>query len=126
MTGTSRLADVPSVIDPEDVGLPAYFVSHAWLGTVGKLFDTVLNFLSSASEETCVWIDCIAINQVRGGSRPRGVGPAPCALQVPCIRLGIQIQPPLAGRPLLLVAHKRLPTLNCGLDIDLTTARRRR
>ena len=37
--------------------------SHAWLGTVGKLLDTVFGFLSSASEDTRVWIDCIAINQ---------------------------------------------------------------
>ena len=37
--------------------------SHAWLGTVGKLLDTVFGFLSSASEDTRVWIDCVAINQ---------------------------------------------------------------
>ena len=38
-------------------------LSHAWLGTVAKLMDTVFAFLSAASEDTRVWIDCVAINQ---------------------------------------------------------------
>jgi hypothetical protein len=39
--------------------------SHAWLGTVSKLFDTIFNFLRSASEDTQVWIDFVAVNQAR-------------------------------------------------------------
>ncbi|GAX81308.1 hypothetical protein CEUSTIGMA_g8739.t1 [Chlamydomonas eustigma] len=69
VSGDCRLADVPTVIDPDDVGPPTYFVSHAWLGTVCKLFDTITSFLSSASDETCIWIDCIAINQ-HGDTNP--------------------------------------------------------
>ena len=28
-----------------------------------KLLDTIEGFLSSAADTTCVWIDCVAINQ---------------------------------------------------------------
>ncbi len=38
-------------------------ISHAWKGTFSKLVETVFAFLSNASDETRVWIDCIAINQ---------------------------------------------------------------
>lgn len=30
---------------------------------VCKLLDTIEGFLSSAADTTCVWIDCVAINQ---------------------------------------------------------------
>ena len=38
-------------------------MSHAWNGSWVKLVETVMERLSSASEETRVWIDCVAINQ---------------------------------------------------------------
>ncbi|GAX72581.1 hypothetical protein CEUSTIGMA_g37.t1 [Chlamydomonas eustigma] len=62
-TGSRRLADVKELVDPSDLGLPMYFVSHAWNGAWTKLVDTVENYLMSASDTTCVWIDCVAINQ---------------------------------------------------------------
>jgi hypothetical protein len=40
-----------------------YFVSHAWKSTVGYLVNTIERFLASASDNTCVWIDFVAINQ---------------------------------------------------------------
>lgn len=63
VTGERRLADCPDLIAPEDVGPPTYFISHAWKGTLAKLLDAVETFLASAAEETCVWIDCVAVNQ---------------------------------------------------------------
>ena len=29
-TGAERVADRPDIIDPSDVRVPSYFVSHAW------------------------------------------------------------------------------------------------
>jgi len=63
VTGNSRMIDVPSLVSPEDVGLPQYFISHAWKSTLGKLMSTVEEFLANASEDTYVWIDCFAVNQ---------------------------------------------------------------
>ncbi len=31
VTGCKRLADCPALIDPQDVGAPSYFISHAWV-----------------------------------------------------------------------------------------------
>lgn len=31
VTGHKRLADCSALVDPEDVGVPSYFISHAWL-----------------------------------------------------------------------------------------------
>jgi hypothetical protein len=45
-----------------------YFVSHAWKSTVGYLVNTIERFLASASDNTCVWIDFVAINQHRAGN----------------------------------------------------------
>ncbi len=63
VTGMSRLADVSHLIDPADVGPPTYFISHAWKSTPAKLFDTIEEFLVHASDDTCVWLDFVAINQ---------------------------------------------------------------
>jgi hypothetical protein len=63
MTGDRRLADCPQHINPADLGVPSYFISHAWKGTFAKLLRTIYAFLANASESTRVWIDCIAINQ---------------------------------------------------------------
>ncbi len=63
VTGECRLADVPHLIDPADIGPPTYFISHAWKSTPAKLFDTIEGFLVHASDDTCVWLDFVAINQ---------------------------------------------------------------
>ena len=63
MTGDRRLTDCPNLIDPEDVGTPLYFISHAWDGGFKKLMDAILHFLREASRGTRVWIDCVAVNQ---------------------------------------------------------------
>jgi hypothetical protein len=63
VTGVERLIDCPNIIDAKDVGVPTYFVSHAWKSPMVKLIDTVLDFLRDASDDTCVWIDVLAINQ---------------------------------------------------------------
>jgi hypothetical protein len=63
VTGIRRLAEVPHLVDPADVGLPTYFVSHAWQSTVAKLFDTIEAFLADAADDICVWLDFVAINQ---------------------------------------------------------------
>ena len=63
VTGDERLADCPDLIDPADIGVPLYFVSHAWLGSFAKLLDGIFGFLKNASDDTVVWIDCLAVNQ---------------------------------------------------------------
>ena len=65
MSGTSRLADCPTLIDPVDIAPPSYFISHAWKSPLLKLIDTVLDFLRNASDDTAVWIDALAVNQHR-------------------------------------------------------------
>ena len=55
VTGDKRLAEVAALIDPDDVGLPTYFISHAWQSTVAKLFSTIEAFLADASDNTCAW-----------------------------------------------------------------------
>ena len=67
-TGDARLADCleengRKLIDPDDIGIPSFFISHAWKGTVQKLINTTANALRNASDNTCVWIDFIAVNQ---------------------------------------------------------------
>ena len=68
-TGGARLADFEEnglkLIDPVDIGIPSFFISHAWKGTVQKLINTTANVLRNASDHTRVWIDCVAINQHR-------------------------------------------------------------
>eukprot|EP00798_Chlamydomonas_sp_ICE-L_P021887 gene21887-28925_t len=63
VTGELRLADIARFISPEDTEEPMYFISHAWKSTLGKLLDTVERALENAWEDTCVWIDCLAVNQ---------------------------------------------------------------
>ena len=70
VTGDRRLVDcpdlLPDLVDVKDVGIPNYFISHAWMGSFKKLLTTVLHFLDAASKEnTFVWIDCVAVNQHR-------------------------------------------------------------
>ena len=65
VTGVERLIDCPAFIDAKDIGDPTYFVSHAWKSPLVKLIDTVLDFLRDAPDDTCVWIDVLAINQHR-------------------------------------------------------------
>jgi len=65
VTGTERLADCRRFIDPSDLGVPKYFISHAWKGSFAKLLRETLAYLKSASHGTCVWIDCVAVNQHR-------------------------------------------------------------
>ena len=70
-----RAAEDPALIDPSDVGPPAYFISHAWSNAFELLLRTVEAFLSSADEGTCVWVDVLAVNQVGwGGSRAQKGG----------------------------------------------------
>jgi hypothetical protein len=63
VTGTRRMAEVPELIDPADVGPPTYFISHAWMSTVAKLLGTIEAFLADAGDSVCVWLDFCAINQ---------------------------------------------------------------
>ncbi|KAK3274320.1 hypothetical protein CYMTET_17495 [Cymbomonas tetramitiformis] len=60
-----RLVDLPEYVAAEAVGRPSYFISHAWKGTFATLFNRVLEFLVSASDETRVWVDVFAVNQHR-------------------------------------------------------------
>ncbi|KAK3274713.1 hypothetical protein CYMTET_17111, partial [Cymbomonas tetramitiformis] len=60
-----RLVDLPEYVAAEAVGRPSYFISHAWKGAFATLFNRVLEFLVSASDETRVWVDVFAVNQHR-------------------------------------------------------------
>ncbi|KAK3262265.1 hypothetical protein CYMTET_28862, partial [Cymbomonas tetramitiformis] len=60
-----RLVDMPEYVAAEAVGRPSYFISHAWKGAFATLFNRVLEFLASASDETRVWVDVFAVNQHR-------------------------------------------------------------
>ena len=63
MTGNKRFADCHELIDPAQVGIPTYFISHAWKGSFYKLLTEVIQFLRHASLDTKVWIDIFAVNQ---------------------------------------------------------------
>ena len=70
VTGERRFVDCPELFpdlfEPSDVGVPQYFISHAWSGSFKKLLTSVLAFLKDASDtETYVWIDQLAVNQHR-------------------------------------------------------------
>ncbi|KAK3262546.1 hypothetical protein CYMTET_28608 [Cymbomonas tetramitiformis] len=60
-----RLVDMSEYVAAEAVGRPSYFISHAWKGAFATLFNRVLEFLASASDETRVWVDVFAVNQHR-------------------------------------------------------------
>ncbi|KAK3258922.1 hypothetical protein CYMTET_32056 [Cymbomonas tetramitiformis] len=60
-----RLVDMSEYVAAEAVGRPSYFISHAWKGAFATLFNRVLEFLASASDETRVWVDIFAVNQHR-------------------------------------------------------------
>ncbi|PNH00948.1 hypothetical protein TSOC_013197 [Tetrabaena socialis] len=61
-----RLAEHPDLVAPEDVGVPMYFISHAWKNSFDLLLRGIEGFLESADEETRVWVDIVAVNQVHG------------------------------------------------------------
>ena len=63
VTGTERLADCAFLVDLAEIGLPLYFVSHAWKGRFAKLVKAVKAHLRNAPDTTRVWIDCFAVNQ---------------------------------------------------------------
>ncbi|GFR41512.1 hypothetical protein Agub_g2207, partial [Astrephomene gubernaculifera] len=58
-----RLVELPGLVEPEDLGVPMYFVSHAWKNSFDLLIRGVEEFLESASEDTRVWVDIAAVNQ---------------------------------------------------------------
>jgi hypothetical protein len=63
VTGTDRLADCAALVDLSEIGLPLYFVSHAWKGRFAKLVRALKAHLRNAPDTTRVWIDCFAVNQ---------------------------------------------------------------
>lgn len=46
-----------------DVGLPDYFISHAWSRPLAETVSMVLEHLSSAEDSVRVWLDLWGINQ---------------------------------------------------------------
>ena len=63
VTGTDRFADCAALVDLAEIGLPAYFVSHAWKGRFAQLVRAVKQHLRNAPDHTRVSIDCFAVNQ---------------------------------------------------------------
>ena len=61
ITGGKRLADCPSIIDPSEIGVPQFMISHAYEGSIKKVFETIYSFFSDCSEDTKVWIDLVGI-----------------------------------------------------------------
>ena len=61
-----RLLELDGLLDITDVGKPDYFVSHAWRNSFVQLVAGVEAFLVDAAEDTRVWIDIFAVNQVGG------------------------------------------------------------
>ncbi|KXZ51460.1 hypothetical protein GPECTOR_12g423 [Gonium pectorale] len=49
-----RLAELPAEVEPRDVGVPRYFISHAWKNSFDLLLRGIEGFLSSAAEDTRV------------------------------------------------------------------------
>lgn len=64
-TGDKRLADCPLLVPSEEIGMPKYFVSHAWKGSWSKLLNVVFDFVKEKSlpEDTKFWLDCVSVNQ---------------------------------------------------------------
>ena len=51
-------------IEPSQLGLPTYFVSHAWKSSLLFLVESAAAYLEGASpDETYLWLDVFAINQ---------------------------------------------------------------
>ena len=69
VTGYRRLVDCPELlsslgVSQADVGIPTFFVSHAWKGSFKALMLQTLAALRDASEtDTFVWMDMWAVNQ---------------------------------------------------------------
>ncbi|KXZ55724.1 hypothetical protein GPECTOR_2g1274 [Gonium pectorale] len=58
-----RVAEMRELVAREDVGPPAYFISHAWGNSFELLVSSVEAFLAAAGEGTRVWVDIFAVNQ---------------------------------------------------------------
>jgi hypothetical protein len=69
VTGDRRLVDCPELlsslgVSQADVGIPTFFVSHAWKGSFKALMVQTLAALRDVSEtDTYVWMDMWAVNQ---------------------------------------------------------------
>jgi hypothetical protein len=59
-----RLVEMPEFVAPADVGPPDYFVSHAWTNCFAGLVRSIEDFLADAADDTRVWVDVFAVNQV--------------------------------------------------------------
>ena len=66
VSGSLRLADCIQIVDPADLGRPAYFISHAWKGTFAHLLAQVFKFVEEhkIDESERFWLDVAAVNQV--------------------------------------------------------------
>ena len=53
-------------LDKNDVGVPLYFISHAWKNSFAMLVEGIESFLENAPEETRVWIDIFSVCQHPG------------------------------------------------------------
>eukprot|EP00959_Pyramimonas_sp_CCMP1952_P428699 8978966-Pyramimonas_sp.AAC.1 len=59
----SRYTELEERMDPGEVGMPMYFISHAWKAPFKLLVDKVCAFLRSAGPDVRMWIDIVAVNQ---------------------------------------------------------------
>ena len=66
MTGTSRLADCPNLVDISGVGPPSYYISYAPADSLKHVVQSVSAHLSEASEDTFVFLDIIGVNSHGG------------------------------------------------------------
>ena len=64
---TTHCSYAEAEIDARCIGSPDYFVSHAWNNLFVELVESLLGDLAGAAlDDTYVWLDIFAINQVRG------------------------------------------------------------
>lgn len=63
MTGSSRLADCPNIVDVIDIGPPSYFISAYWSDSFQHVVQSVSAHLPFDSEDTFVFWDLIGVNQ---------------------------------------------------------------
>lgn len=68
VSGSLRLADCASIVDPADLGRPSFFISHAWKGTFAHLLRQVFRYCEENNIEETVrfWLDVLAVNQHGG------------------------------------------------------------
>lgn len=62
VSGSLRLADCHAIVDPADLGKPAYFISHAWKGTFEHLLAQIFKFVeeNKIDESEKFWLDVVA------------------------------------------------------------------